>query len=76
VRFHIITGGGPGVMRRRTKAQPRPAAAEGLNIELPMEQSPNLLEHQVSFRFFVAGCLGFSAFDSSFSPGVWTLDDF
>ena len=78
--FAIITGGGPGVM----EAANRGAAAAGgrsvgLNIELPLEQSPNAFANiRVSFRYFFVRKMMFVKYASGFvilPGGFGTLDE-
>jgi uncharacterized protein (TIGR00730 family) len=78
--FSIITGGGPGIMEGANRgAKKGKAPSVGLNIELPMEQSPNT--HQdisLSFRYFFIRKLMFVKYAIAFiifPGGFGTMDE-
>lgn len=76
----VITGGGPGVMEASNKGcHGTPATTVGLNITLPMEQTPNKYQDiSLEFRYFfvrkfmfVKYAVGFVVFPG----GYGTLDE-
>ena len=77
--FTVVTGGGPGVWRRRTGEQESGGLSVGFNIVLPHEQQSNpyldvnvVFEHfYVRKTMFVKAAEGFVIFPGGFG----TLDD-
>jgi len=78
--FSIISGGGPGIMEAANKgAQNANGTSIGLNIELPMEQTPNAFQDvRVEFRYFFVRKLMFVKYAVAyviFPGGFGTMDE-
>lgn len=78
--FAVISGGGPGIMEAANKgAQNANGVSIGLNIELPMEQSPNSFQDiKVEFRYFFVRKLMFVKYAIGyiiFPGGYGTMDE-
>ncbi len=78
--FEIITGGGPGVMEAANRgASVAGAVSIGCNIELPMEQLPNIYQNRsISFKYFFVRKTMFIKYSNAyviFAGGFGTMDE-
>lgn len=57
--FHIITGGGPGIMEAANRgAYDAGTVSVGLNIQIPTEQKPNKYQNvSLKFEYFLCARL-------------------
>lgn len=78
--FEIITGGGPGIMQAANHgARDAGAVSIGCNIELPMEQLPNIYQNRsITFKYFFVRKTMFIKYSNAyviFPGGFGTMDE-
>ena len=78
--FTVMTGGGPGVMEAANRgAKEAGGKSLGCNIEIPVEQSPNVyLDQWITFKYFFVRKMMLTKYSSAFivmPGGVGTMDE-